>query len=76
MVTADAVAQAVSMAAVAVGESASAVVALEPSSCVTSLQGFDVSYDSALNHLIRCHQHRLRSSGQGPIVVQGSSYLQ
>jgi hypothetical protein len=61
-----AMARAVSVAAVAVGESASGVVALEPSSCVTSLQGFDVSHDSALNHVIRCHQHRLRSSGRGP----------
>ena len=30
------------------------------------LPDFGVSYDPSLNHLIRRHQHRLRSSGRGP----------
>ena len=54
------------VAAVAVAAWASGAVAPELSSDVTSLPDFGVSYDPALNHLIRCHQHRLRSSGRGP----------
>jgi len=53
-------------AAVAVAASASGGVAPELSSDVNSLPDFGVSYDPALNHLVRCHQHRLRSSGRGP----------
>jgi hypothetical protein len=54
------------VAAVAVAAWASGAVAPELSFDVTSLPDFGVSYDPALNHLIRCHQHRLPSSGRGP----------
>jgi hypothetical protein len=54
------------VAAVAVAARASGGVAPELSSDVTSLPDFGVSYDPSLTHLIRCHQHRLRSSGPGP----------
>ena len=54
------------VAAVAVAAWASGAVAPELSSDVTSLPDSGVSYDLSLNRLIRCHQHRLRSSGRGP----------
>src|SRR5262245_38095303 len=55
-----------SVEAVAVDARAWGAVAPELSSDVTSLPDFGVSYDPPLNHLIRCHQHRLRSSGREP----------
>jgi len=62
----DAVVRVVSVGAVAAGAWASGAVAPELSSDVTSLPDFGVSYDPSLNHLIRSHQHRLRSAGQEP----------
>ena len=55
----------VSVEAVAVAAWASGGAVPELSSDVTILPDFGVSYDPSLNHLIRCHQHRLRSSGLG-----------